>query len=142
MRQPKGFSVTELVVLLAVLVGAAAVLTPGFVSAQAEGNEAHALRHMYRLLDAQVRLYKSEARYALHLNEVRIDGLNRFGENTPAFAHGYKFALHPTESGFRLYGDPRKMGLTGRCGFFADETGIVRYEAGGAASENSPMVGR
>jgi type II secretory pathway pseudopilin PulG len=46
----------------------------------------------------------------------------------------------PGANGFTLNADPITQGTTGQRGFFVDETGVIRYSMGGAATVESPPI--
>ena len=56
---------------------------------------------------------------------------------------GYTFAytsatnLAPVNTTYTTTAVPQKVGVTGQCGFFSDQSGVIRYSLNGSAPTNA-----
>ena len=146
-----GFSLTELLIAVSLLVLVAAVVIPRVTHSRLAADEASAmqgLREMHRA-QAQYSSRHPDKGFSSDLGELSAD-FSTSGSFDPNLVSGHKsgylFVYIPGErinGAIRTYtitAVPEKVGETGQRRFFTDESGEVRYNASGAADVTSPVI--
>jgi type IV pilus assembly protein PilA len=146
-----GFSLTELLIVVSLLLLLAAVVFPRVTHSRLATDEASAmqgLREVYRA-QAQYASRHPDKGFSGDLGELAADlsPTENFDPNLAAgHKSGYLFIYLPGErvnGSIRTYtitAVPEKVGETGQRRFFADESGEVRYNASGPAGATSPVI--
>jgi prepilin-type N-terminal cleavage/methylation domain-containing protein len=165
MNRPKGFSLIELLIVVAVILVVAAIAIPNLVRSRIRANEASASSTLRMLNNAEVI-------YAATYNSGYTDGLNKLGPpaagQTPSFARadlvdpvlsglsaagsdtgfvksGYIFAFSATGvfgavSYYQIAADPQARGSSGQRSFFTDQPLVIRANPSGPASASDPPL--
>ncbi len=159
MRRQHGFSLIELLIVVAIILVIAAMAIPNLLRSKLAANEASAVASMRTVVTAQTT-------YALTYPTVGYsDNLTKLGAPTgsnpvdasaaglvdwvlgcatqPCFKSGYYFAI-ANASGtpvntFDLSAVPSILGQTGRRGFCTDQKGVITYDPNGGSSCTSPI---
>jgi len=138
-RRRRGFSLMELLIVVAILMIIGAVAVPRINIALMSAKESAATREIHNLITAQTQYMSSYQRYATSLTEL---GPPTSGQAGPSGAdliskdmasgtkNGYKFQMVQTPQGFNVIAVPVQFGNTGRRTFFADQTGVIRQNWG------------
>jgi type IV pilus assembly protein PilA len=160
MRKQKGFSLIELLIVVAIILIIAAIAVPNMQRAKMSANEAAAVASMHTIFIAETAYYAQgwNNPAALGFSSTLADlgssaGCNPPGlhsacqldnvmanATTPATAKsGYYYTYTPVpngtlNSGFTLNGDPVLRGSTGQRSFYADESGVVRFNPSAVAT--------
>lgn len=142
MKNERGFSLIELLIVVAVIGIIAAIAVPNLVQSKKAANEASAIASVRNLVTAEI-TYASTV------------GSGQFGDLGQLVAEkfiddvlgggnkdGYNFTVTGggSTSAFTVNADPIDAN-SGTRHFFSDETGVIRYEVGGAASAGSTALG-
>ena len=125
MRDEKGFSSIELLIILSIIGIIAAVVLPNLLQPKIDVNEVSAIKSMYNLIDAQSTYSKTNdlGNYATDLNSLSklklID--NALGAG---IKDGYTFSISSgaDNSTFTINARPETYNSTGTRSFFADES--------------------
>jgi type IV pilus assembly protein PilA len=162
MRKQKGFSLIELLIVVAIILIIAAIAIPNLLRSRMAANEASAVGSIRTLNTAEV-TYSSAytdvgfattlanlgpgsntctgAAGATSTGACLID--NVLGSGTKS---GYNFTLGagPSTSTpqytFVVNANPVTTGTSGQRGFYSDQTGVIRYNQSGAAgTADSPL---
>ncbi|MGI6461068.1 MAG: type II secretion system protein [Candidatus Hydrogenedentales bacterium] len=161
MRTRAGFTLVELMIVIAIIAIIAAIAIPSLMRARISANEGSAISSMRTLSSAQISFQ------AACYQDQDGDGIGDFGTlaqlqdpdgaaGVPGFIdealgsgskQGYNFVMNPVAGGggdpptFSCNADPQSA-QTGRRTFFVDESGVLRFETSGAsATASSPPVG-
>lgn len=166
MRRQKGFSLIELLVVVAIILIIAAIAIPNFLRARMAANEASAIASMRTIFTGEAAYYAAgwsnpgALGFSTLLKDLgsskgcfppKLDSACQIDDvlanaSTPGTAKGgYYFTYVPVPNGvlnvgFTLNGDPILRGQTGNRGFFTDQTGIIRANPSAAASISDPAI--
>jgi type IV pilus assembly protein PilA len=135
-----GFTIIELLVVVAITMTLAAIATVGYKEVQLRARETAAIQHVQTLLKAQTQYYAVYRRYAPQIAELGTEGL--IPEHLAAGSlGGYVFELEAQETTFRVQARPNPFETSGKRSFFTDETLVVRQtKENRPAARNDPPV--
>ena len=143
MKSARGFSLIELLIVVAVIGIIAAIAVPNLVQSKKAANEASAISSVRNLVTAEIT-------YASTVGAGQFGSLanmmsSNFVDNVlgTGTKDGYSFTVTPNGStSFTVVGVPTTPGTTGERGFFSDQTAVIRYTTDGSApNASSPALG-
>ena len=139
-RRGRGFSLVELLVVIAVIAVLLAVCIPNIQRVRLNSVETMAVREMQTIVQAQTQYLSQFGKYAATLSELGPPV--RGGAEGAQAAHlipaslasgeknGYLFRLEQRRDGYVLTAVPRSFGATGRRTFYLDQDGVVHQNWG------------
>ena len=154
LKKQKGFSLIELLIVVAIILIIAAIAIPNLLRSRMAANEASAVGSIRSINTAAV-TYSStypSVGYPSTLTQLApsasatstsadlIDSVLAAGTKS-----GYKFSMAAIGSGtpltgYSVNGDPVAPNTSGTRGFYSDQSGVIRYaSASGASSADAPL---
>jgi len=156
-RPQRGFSLIELLIVVAIILIIAAIAIPNLMKARMTANEASAVESVRTVTTAENTYAATcpSVGFSASLTELNTGALcsggtnildNILGGSDPSFKSGYKFtytfvAVSGLNTSFTVTAVPVTQGITGQRGFFSDQTDVIRYTLNGAAptAASSPL---
>jgi type IV pilus assembly protein PilA len=141
MKQERGFSLIELLMVVVIIGVISALAVPGLRRARHNANSASAIQTLRTITTAQY-LYERKFRVYGTLIDLTPEGMLD-SSITSGQKSGYSFTLNVTNAGksFDCSGTPLES-PTVLTHFFVNETGVIRFNAGAAATAGSPAIPR
>ena len=148
MKKQKGFSVIELLIVVAIILTIAAIAIPNFLKSKMAANESSALESMRTINTGQVAYAAAcpSIGYSATLVELNTGAICAGGtgviDNVLAAGtkSGYKFTYTPgaadasgVVSAYTNVAVPLNVGVTGQRGFYSDQMSAIRYSTDGSA---------
>jgi type IV pilus assembly protein PilA len=154
-NKQKGFSLIELLIVVAIILIIAAIAIPNLLRARIAANEASAASSLRTIDTACITYNSTYGTYPASLSALgpsngatptstTADLLDQVlaptGGGNTATKSGYNFTYAGTTYTYTVSAAPASLNQTGVRYFFTDQSGVVRYNVGAAAtSGSSPM---
>lgn len=141
MRKRAGFTLVEIMIVVAIIALLAAIAIPNLLRARLNANESAAIAAMQTLSTAAQSYRSANPTYPAALTNLSgatppyIDSVLGAGAK-----QGYNFVLTGVTNAFTATAGPQSVGTTGSRYFFVDESGVVRSNASATATSASSPI--
>ena len=134
-----GFSLMELLIVIAIILVILAIALPRVNSARMMGTEMAIIRQLQTIHTGQTQYFSQFGKYAATLTEL---GPPASGNPSPTAADlipnslasgakdGYTFMMQGTPTGYTITANPFTYNGTGRRGFYSDQSLVIRENWG------------
>ena len=145
MKRNQGFTLIELMIVVAIIAIIAAIAIPSLLNARKAGNEASAISSMRTLTTVNEQYRTRFANptagigYSNTLANLLASGYidSILGGGTKS---GYLFSYAGTQTTWTCSATPVTSGTTGDRTFFVNESGVIRAATAGVATVASPPI--
>ena len=149
-RNQRGFSLIELLIVIAIILIIAAIAIPKLDKARMYANETAAIRQIGTIHTAQTQYNSQFGRFATSMEELGPPSGSSAGPSAADLIPGdlakgdktgYIFTMAGGPSGYAIHADPKVYDSTGRRTFFSDQTMVIRQNWGkDPANEKSEEI--
>ncbi|MBK5291802.1 MAG: type II secretion system protein [Acidobacteriia bacterium] len=138
-RRRNGFSLMELLIVVAILLIIATIAVPKLNTARMHTQEMAAIRHIGTIHTAQTQYFSQFGRFAVSLAELGPPASGQAGPSGSDLIPGdlalgtkigYVFLIQGTPTGYAVTANPVTFGSTGRRTFYSDQNLVVRENWG------------
>ena len=141
MGRQRGFTLIELMIVVAIIAIIAAIAIPNLMRSRIQANESSAIYNLRAIVSAQGGFFSSNSRFATEFNELTTANPPYLNGNwDTAERSGYTFTMEGEDADFTSHANAVTYNVTGVRGFFVDSTGIIRGNPGSDADETSTPI--
>ena len=141
MKKTAGFTLIELMIVVAIIAIIAAIAIPNLLRSRMQSNESAAIGNLRTINGSEVAFHSANNQYAVTFDELTTATPPFLDGNWAGMKSGYNFTLGGAVTNFSASGDPSTPGTTGNRYFFVDASGVIRYSTAGTADVSCTPLG-
>jgi prepilin-type N-terminal cleavage/methylation domain-containing protein len=147
MSRERGFTLIEMMVVVAIIAVVAAIAIPNLLRSKVQSNEAATIENLRQIGAAQIVHHGARDRFGDFAALVSVaDGPNTgFLDNSwseGVVKNGYVYTMAEATTGsFVCFADPENLGTTGTRHFRIDTSGIIRWSTAGQPDATATPIG-
>ena len=141
MRKKAGFTLIELMIVVAIIAIIAAIAIPNLLRSRMQSNESATIGNIRTVTGSQVAYHAAMNEYSADFDSLTTASPPFLDGDWAAAKSGYTFAMGGDADCFTVNADPTTPGTTGNRYFFTDCSGVIRYSTAGAADDTSTPIG-
>ena len=147
-KSQRGFSLIELLIVVAIILIIAAIAIPNFIRARMAANESAAVSSIHAINTAEI-TYQSANPSIGFSATLAILGPAGAGYLDNVLSGGTKsgyiftYVQNTTDNpsdGYTLHGDPVTRGVTGQRSFYSDQLNMTHYNQSASAAATDPTI--
>jgi len=145
----KGFSLIELLIVVAIILIIAAIAIPNLVRSKMAANEASAVGSLHAINTAAVTYSTTYGQYPPNLSSLTTSGAASstaadlvdtvLGSGTKS-GYSFTYTVGASNVAFTVTASPVLLNVTGQRYFFTDQTFVIRANTSGAATSGSTPI--
>lgn len=142
MKKNAGFTLIELMIVVAIIAIIAAIAIPNLLRSRMQSNESAAIGNLRTIVGAQVAYHAANYEYTADFADLTGATPPFLDGDWGAPKSGYNFVLGGDTANFTANANAVAYGTTGSKGFFTDASGVIRYADGADADAASTPIGQ
>lgn len=144
MRWQKGFSLIELLIVVAMIGVITSIAVPSYINSRRGARESAAISNVRTLISAEGAYIATTGGYTQYASISTLSSLNLLEStfvNNGGVKDGYLFVLtQPDVTSYTITADPQTADASVMRYFYADQSGVIRQNTGAAATASSVPV--
>ena len=140
MKQKHGFTLIELMIVVAIIAIIAAIAIPNLLRSKMQSNESAAIGNLKTIVGSQVAYHSANNAYSTDFASLTGATPPFLDGDWSVAKSGYSYTMGGTVDDFTCNADPTTMDKTGSRGFFVDSSGTIRGADGAVADASSSPI--
>jgi type IV pilus assembly protein PilA len=142
MKKNKGFTLIELMIVVAIIAIIAAIAIPNLLRSRIQSNESAAIGNLRTVVGAQTSYHSANNTYSTDFDTLTAQTPPYLDGDWGVTKSGYDFTMGGSATNFSTNADPADVGTTGVRYFFVDASGVIRQDPAAAATAASDPIGQ
>jgi len=142
MKKTSGFTLIELMIVVAIIAIIAAIAIPNLLRSRMQSNESAAIGNLRTIVGAEVAYHAANYSYTTDFADLTGATPSFLDGDWATAKSGYNFVLGGAAQNFTANANAVEYGVTGGKGFYTDASGVIRYADGADADATSNPIGQ